>query len=216
MKTLFCCQLLLLGNASAETPILLPKSARGYTLELDRKPLEAGSKLKDVRHEDEGILQIRLLAPDPAKNSRPLVLPLRFAPASEGGVMACEWSDSGRMVAFIMACYEPGKDAEHRLFIFTAHAGGFKMLSPPSLTSLKAFKDRGIAKISELGHLDTGYSVFGWIGDDILIAPIYGGCLLTDDLPAGEWRELHGVVVYDISAKGRVAVRKIMNLRVQG
>ncbi len=76
MRTAILLLFLAYYASAAVPPIILSKNPAGYALELDRLQLPAGTKLDGAQREHEGILTIRLLAPDPAKTSKPLTLPL--------------------------------------------------------------------------------------------------------------------------------------------
>ncbi len=199
--------------SAADTPIILPKSPAGYTLELDRLPLPAGTKLEGAQRDDEGILTIRLLAPDPAKNSKALTLPLRFAPESQVGDVPAAWSERGSAIAFILSCYESSKADERRLFVFCTRHGELRPVALPDLYTHLTTKRQDFAWLAI--HY-SGADCFGWVGDDLLIVQFNGSCALSRDVGDTESREISGYAVFQLADDGTIKIREILNLRVQG
>ena len=198
--------------SAADTPIILPKNPAGYALELDRLQLPAGTKLDGAQRDDEGILTIRLLAPDPAKNSKPLTLPLRFAPESQVGDVPVAWSERGSAIAFILPCYESSKANELRLFVFCTH-GKLRPVALPDIYTHLTTKRQDLAWLAI--HY-SGANCFGWVGDDLLIVEFTGSCALSRDVGDTESREISGYAVFQLADDGTIKIREILNLRVQG
>lgn len=193
-------------------PITLTKNQDGLAIEISKMPMVSGGKLEGATREDEGVIQLRVLAPDPAKNSKPHVIPLRFAPESQVGDVPCVWNKAGTRSAFIMSCYEARGDDHSRLFVADVMVGQIELLALPDVVTHIASARKDLANL----EIDWHGECFGWIGDDLLIVHFHGSCELATDVGAGEGREVRGYAVFGITPDKKVVVREIISLQIQG
>lgn len=196
----------------ANPPILLTKNQDGLAIEISKMPLPSGVKLENATREDEGIIQLRVLASDPSKNSKPQAFPLRFAPESQVGDVPCVWSKTGTCAAFIMPSYEARGDGHSRLFVAEVKVGQIELLALPDVETLIASTRKNLANL----EIEWSGGCFGWIGDDLLIVQFQGSCELAADVGGGESREVSGYAVFCVTPEKKVVIREIVSLRIQG
>ncbi len=196
----------------ANPPIELSKNSDGLAIEISKMPIPSGGKLESATREDEGIIQLRVVALEQSKNSKPQVIPLRFAPESQVGDVPCVWNKKGTCAAFIMSCYEARGDDHLRLFVADVKVGQLEMLALPDLVTLIASIRKDLANL----EIEWSDKCFGWIGEDLLIVQFEGSCELAADVGGSEGREVSGYAVFYVTPEKKMVIREIISLRIQG
>ena len=196
----------------ANPPIELSKNQDGLAIEISKMPIPSGGKLDGATREDEGIIQLRVVAPEQSKTSKPQVIPLRFAPESQVGDVPCVWNRKGTCAAFIMSCYEARGDDHSRLFVADVKVGQLELLALPDVVTHIASIRKDVANL----EIDWSDKCFGWIDEDLLIVHFEGSCELAADVGGSESREVSGYAVFCVTPEKKMVIREIISLRIQG